>query len=128
MVFLFRDCFFRYSRRADASPMYCRCEGSSRPKNYRINVLTSPLPPVLKSRTCATMKKVGKSSTCLGLMGALLRREDLCSSDLAYIKPATQCEKPQLVTDWCEANGVACRGIGPVVFYKVRNSTLPKRQ
>ncbi|CAN0471918.1 unnamed protein product, partial [Ectocarpus sp. 12 AP-2014] len=39
-------------------------------------------------------------------------------SDLAYIKPATQCEKPQLVTDWCEANGVACRGIGPVVFYK----------
>ncbi|CBJ49215.1 conserved unknown protein [Ectocarpus siliculosus] len=62
--------------------------------------------------------QVGKSSTCLGLLGALLRREDLCSSDLAYIKPATQCEKPQLVTDWCEANGVACRGIGPVVFYK----------
>ncbi|CAM9243051.1 unnamed protein product [Ectocarpus sp. 13 AM-2016] len=62
---------------------------------------------------------VGKSSTCLGLLGALLRREDLCSSDLAYIKPATQCEKPQLVTDWCEANGVACRGIGPVVFYKL---------
>ncbi|CAM9288404.1 unnamed protein product [Ectocarpus sp. 12 AP-2014] len=61
---------------------------------------------------------VGKSSTCLGLLGALLRRNDLCSSDLAYIKPATQCEKPQLVTDWCEANGVACRGIGPVVFYK----------
>ncbi|CAM9927277.1 unnamed protein product [Ectocarpus sp. 4 AP-2014] len=62
--------------------------------------------------------QVGKSSTCLGLLGALLRREDLCSSDLAYIKPATQCEKPQLVTDWCEANDVACRGIGPVVFYK----------
>ncbi|CAM9130807.1 unnamed protein product [Ectocarpus sp. 6 AP-2014] len=62
--------------------------------------------------------QVGKSSTCLGLLGALLRREDLCSNDLAYIKPATQCEKPQLVTDWCEANGVACRGIGPVVFYK----------
>ncbi|CAB1103079.1 unnamed protein product [Ectocarpus sp. CCAP 1310/34] len=61
---------------------------------------------------------VGKSTTCLGLLGSLLRRKDLCSSDLAYIKPATQCEKLQPVTDWCEANGVACRGIGPVVFYK----------
>ncbi|CAM9480697.1 unnamed protein product [Ectocarpus fasciculatus] len=63
-------------------------------------------------------KARARISTCLGLLGALLRREDLRSSDLAYIKPATQCEKPQLVTDWCEANGVACRGIGPVVFYK----------
>lgn len=63
---------------------------------------------------------MGKSSTCLGLLGSLLRQPDLRSSDLAYIKPATQCEKPQLVSEWCEANGVACRGIGPVVFYKVR--------
>lgn len=87
---------------------------------------------MLEPRTLPKNKneKVGKSSTCLGLLGALLRREDLRSSDLAYIKPATQCEKPQLVTDWCEANGVACRGIGPVVFYKVRRipPRLPKRQ
>ena len=69
---------------------------------------------------CGTNAKVGKSSTCLGLLGSLLRQPGLRSSDLAYIKPATQCEKPQLVTEWCEANGVACRGIGPVVFYKVR--------
>lgn len=63
--------------------------------------------------------KVGKSSTCLGLLGALLKH-GLSSSELAYIKPATQCEKPQLVTEWCEKRGVACRGIGPVVFYKAR--------
>lgn len=69
---------------------------------------------------CGIIVKVGKSSTCLGLLGSLLRQPGLRSSDLAYIKPATQCEKPQLVTEWCEANGVACRGIGPVVFYKVR--------
>ncbi|CAM9943513.1 unnamed protein product [Scytosiphon promiscuus] len=62
--------------------------------------------------------QVGKSSTCLGLLGALLRQPGLGPGDLAYIKPATQCEKPQLVTEWCEAKGVACRGIGPVVFYK----------
>ena len=39
-------------------------------------------------------------------------------TDLAYIKPATQCEAPQLVTKWCDAMGVANRGLGPVVFYK----------
>ncbi|CAN0581763.1 unnamed protein product, partial [Laminaria digitata] len=63
--------------------------------------------------------QVGKSSTCLGLLGSLLR-QGLSAGDIAYIKPATQCERPQLVTEWCETNGVACRGIGPVVFYKVR--------
>ena len=30
---------------------------------------------------------------------------------------------PQLVTEWCETKGVACRGIGPVVFYKVRKAS-----
>eukprot|EP00903_Cladosiphon_okamuranus_P009960 g9448.t1 len=76
-----------------------------------------PRPPVLIF-VAGDRSQVGKSSTCLGLLGSLLRQPGLRSSDLAYIKPATQCEKPQLVTEWCEANGVACRGIGPVVFYK----------
>ncbi|CAN0335673.1 unnamed protein product, partial [Discosporangium mesarthrocarpum] len=61
--------------------------------------------------------QVGKSSVCLGLLGSLLRL-GLNPSEVCYIKPATQCEMPQLVTTWCKARGVACRGIGPVVFYK----------
>ena len=67
----------------------------------------------------AHRSQVGKSSTCLGLLGSLLK-QGLSADDVAYIKPATQCERPQLVTEWCETNGVACCGIGPVVFYKVR--------
>lgn len=62
--------------------------------------------------------QVGKSSTCLALLGSLLG-EGYQTGDLAYIKPATQCETPQLVTEWCERRGIACQGIGPVVFYKV---------
>lgn len=61
--------------------------------------------------------KVGKSSVCLALLGSLLRL-GFAPGDLAYIKPATQCEAPQLVTAWCDSVGIANRGIGPVVFYK----------
>ncbi|EGZ21541.1 hypothetical protein PHYSODRAFT_557542 [Phytophthora sojae] len=61
--------------------------------------------------------QVGKSTTCLGLVGALLR-EGYKAEDLAYIKPATQCEKPQLVTKFCRQQGVACCEVGPILFYK----------
>jgi len=61
--------------------------------------------------------KVGKSSMCLALLGALLRL-GFHPSQLAYIKPATQCEAPQLVTAWCDSVGISNRGVGPVVFYK----------
>lgn len=91
------------------------------PHSRRVSNATNPPSAKPIEQTNKQMnQKVGKSSTCLGLLGTLLRQPGLSSSDLAYIKPATQCEKPQLVTDWCEANGIACRGIGPVVFYKVR--------
>ena len=61
--------------------------------------------------------KVGKSSVCLGLLGSLLRH-GFTPSDLAYIKPATQCEQPQLITKYCNFYGIANRGLGPVIFYK----------
>ncbi|CAM9170090.1 unnamed protein product [Chrysoparadoxa australica] len=61
--------------------------------------------------------KVGKSSVCLGLLGSLLKL-GYKPSELAYIKPATQCELPQLVTAWCVAKGISCVGIGPIVFYR----------
>jgi dethiobiotin synthetase len=38
-------------------------------------------------------------------------------SEIAYIKPATQCEEPQLISKFCKAKGIAYNGIGPLVFY-----------
>ena len=59
---------------------------------------------------------VGKSSVALSLVGALLRR-GYAPSEVAYIKPATQCEAPQLVSKFCAARGVACVGVGPLVYF-----------
>lgn len=61
--------------------------------------------------------QVGKSSVCLGLLASLVRA-GVNPSSLAYIKPVTQCEGEQLVTKYCSRLGIACRGIGPVVFYQ----------
>jgi hypothetical protein len=60
---------------------------------------------------------VGKSSICLAILSTLLQL-GFESQKLAYIKPVTQCEADQLVTRYCDDKGIACRGIGPVVFYK----------
>lgn len=60
---------------------------------------------------------VGKSSSCLALLSSLLRL-GFRAADLAYIKPVTQCEAEQLVTRFCLQHGIACVGVGPVVFYK----------
>ena len=61
---------------------------------------------------------VGKSSVCLGLIGTLIDKFGYAPSSLAYIKPATQCEAPQLVQAYCESKGIACRAVGPLVYYK----------
>ena len=60
---------------------------------------------------------VGKSSVCMGMLGSLLR-QGYAASSLAYIKPATQCEATQLVQKFCDARGIACVPIGPVVYFK----------
>lgn len=60
--------------------------------------------------------QVGKSTVCLGLVGALLRH-GFAPQDVAYIKPATQCEAPQLVAKFCHQQRVMCCDIGPIVFY-----------
>ena len=63
--------------------------------------------------------QVGKSSICLGLLGALLNSGKYKPSDLAYIKPATQCEQTQLVEEYCKHKGIAdCVAVGPIVYYK----------
>ena len=61
--------------------------------------------------------QVGKSTVCLGLLGSFLNL-GYPASKLAYIKPATQCEEQQLVTTFCEANGIACVPVGPIVYFK----------
>ena len=59
----------------------------------------------------------GKSTVSLGLLQALL---DLgyAPEELAYIKPATQCVSSTLTARFCEARGIACEHIGPVVYYR----------
>ena len=44
--------------------------------------------------------QVGKSSVCLGILGSLLKR-GIPKDKIAYIKPATQCEKPTLTSKYC---------------------------
>ncbi|TYZ57969.1 hypothetical protein PybrP1_008424 [[Pythium] brassicae (nom. inval.)] len=73
-------------------------------------------PEPLRIFVSGDRSQVGKSTVCLGLVGALLRH-GFGPSDVAYIKPATQCEQPQLVAKFCRQRGVACTDIGPIVFY-----------
>ena len=61
--------------------------------------------------------QVGKSSVCLGLLGSFLRMGYPASS-VAYIKPATQCEEAQLVTEYCKNQGIDYCPVGPIVYYR----------
>jgi len=61
----------------------------------------------------------GKTTVALGILGSL-HAAGVPFSKLAYIKPATQCEAPDLMQKWCVANGLAhCEGAdAPLVFFK----------
>eukprot|EP00928_Gymnodinium_smaydae_P079732 TRINITY_DN63590_c0_g1_i1.p1 TRINITY_DN63590_c0_g1~~TRINITY_DN63590_c0_g1_i1.p1 ORF type:complete len:547 (-),score=126.48 TRINITY_DN63590_c0_g1_i1:69-1595(-) len=61
---------------------------------------------------------VGKTTVCLSLLSAL-RRSGVAASELAYIKPATQCEAPDLLEKWCGDEGVeyVAGEKAPLVFY-----------
>eukprot|EP00501_MAST-03F_sp_TOSAG23-6_P001965 GSMAST32.ASY1.ANO1.2049.1 assembled CDS len=60
--------------------------------------------------------QIGKSTVCLGIIGSLLRK-GFKASEIAYIKPATQCQKPTLISKFCQSNGIDCCPIGPILFY-----------
>ena len=60
---------------------------------------------------------VGKTTTCMLLLASFLRH-GLTASDIAYIKPVTQCEAEQGISRFCAATGITCVDIGPLVFYK----------
>jgi len=62
---------------------------------------------------------IGKTSVCLGILGAL-RASGMSAKDMAYIKPATQCERPDLLSMWCAKEGITYVGSSdaPLVFQK----------
>ena len=75
--------------------------------------------PAIRIFIAGDRSQVGKSSICLGLLGALLKSDKYTPTDLAYIKPATQCEQTQLVEEYCKHKGItACVPVGPIVYYK----------
>ena len=61
------------------------------------------------TQTISDKSQVGKTSVCLGILGSLLKSGYL-PSEIAYIKPATQCEEPQLISS-LQSKGIACNGI-----------------
>lgn len=61
---------------------------------------------------------VGKSSICLGLIGSLIQSKLYTTSDIAYIKPATQNESKQLIQLYCENNNIDCHAVGPIIYYR----------
>lgn len=74
--------------------------------------------PAIRLFVAGDKSQVGKSSCCLGILGALLKCGKYAPEDLAYIKPATQCEQTQLVAEFCKHEGItACVPIGPIVYY-----------
>ena len=59
----------------------------------------------------------GKSTVCLGLLAQLLA-SGFTPSQLAYIKPVTQCIAKQTVALFCEQTKIPCLDIGNLVFTK----------
>ncbi len=75
--------------------------------------------PAIRLFIAGDRSQVGKSSICLGLIGSLLNSGKYTPDDLAYIKPATQCEQTQLIEEYCKYKGItACVPVGPIVYYK----------
>lgn len=70
--------------------------------------------------------QVGKSSVCLGLLAALLRA-GYSPGELAYIKPATQCESPQLIGKFCGSHGT-CFALHPRSYNRSQVSHGPQRR
>jgi dethiobiotin synthetase len=82
---------------------------------FQSNQYTASEP--LKIFVSGERSSVGKSTICLAILAALIER-GIPPEDLAYIKPVTQCEAEQPITQYCRAKGISNVSIGPVVFYQ----------
>ena len=67
---------------------------------------------------------VGKSSICAAIIQCFINKQILKASDIAYIKPMTQCLKATDVARYCLSNGIDCIPIGPIVFRKGYTSSV----
>jgi hypothetical protein len=92
---------------------------ANKEKRENLSKISEPPPhkECIRIFVAGDRSQVGKSSVCLGLLGSLLHL-GYTPDQLAYIKPATQCEATQPVANFCEHHGIACTPIGPLVFYK----------
>ncbi|GAB5354011.1 hypothetical protein AAMO2058_000083200 [Amorphochlora amoebiformis] len=61
--------------------------------------------------------QVGKSSVCLGIIGGLIKAGLAKAKEVGYIKPATQCEKPTLISKFCRSKNIDSKPIGPIVYF-----------
>jgi hypothetical protein len=84
-----------------------------------LSVGSSPEPPLLLF-VAGDRSSVGKTSLCLSLIAALISK-GISPSSIGYIKPVTQCEAEQPITQYCSRMNVEHVSIGPVVFYKGKN-------
>lgn len=77
----------------------------------------APAPEQVRLLVAGDKSHCGKSTISLGLLASLL---DLgfAPSELAYIKPATQCVSTTLTAKFCESAGIDYVHVGPVVFYR----------
>ena len=73
--------------------------------------------PSLRILIAGHQQSAGKSTVSLGILAALLEA-GFTGSDIAYIKPATQCVSSTLTARFCQSAGIAYEHIGPVVFYR----------
>jgi dethiobiotin synthetase len=62
-----------------------------------------------------TISGAGKSTVALGLLHSLL--QNIPAQQIAYLKPATQCESVTLVSKFCVEMGIATLSTSPIVFY-----------
>ena len=77
----------------------------------------APEPSGLRILVAGDKSHAGKSTVSLGLLAAFLE-SGFQASELAYIKPATQCVSSTLTARFCQSAGIAYEHIGPVVFYR----------
>ena len=59
----------------------------------------------LRLHVAGSVSHCGKTTVCLGILGGLVRA-GVPPERILYIKPATQCEAPDLLKRWCEAKGI----------------------
>ena len=103
----------------DGSVMLTQQQNNSKPSSYvQQSQKREEQGEAIRIFVAGDRMSVGKTSVCLGLLGTLVQKFHYHPNELAYIKPATQNENPQLVQRYCERMGIECVSVGPIVYYR----------